>query len=272
MVGVNSDGTVQCAGLPVDCSLELVCPTPVGGKSCLSGRLSDAQDSTSLESSIAPGSPCDGGAEGGPCELTLEVHDVLSFASDPAASAPLAHGEFYLDGCGRFRFEDMTPPGTGYAALSVDDAGTDYVLSAHFVPLGASQTVEQLDALAVRASTVQLWTDSAGSPFGLATFAEHGALFATFSKDGVPVSGVTITRNGSPAAAHDYYFSDPGADSRTTINLAQTMTGANGAALVTDSEFVNHSGTGSETGGCVWSEELADAIAGVVTVADINCN
>jgi hypothetical protein len=195
MVGVNSDGTVQCAGLPVDCSLELVCPTPVGGKSCLSGRLSDAQDSTPLESSIAPGSPCDGGAEGGPCDLTLEVHDALSFASD-----------------------------------------------------------------------------SAGSPFGLVTFAEHGALLATFSKDGVPVPGVTVTRNGLAVPADDYYFSDPGADSRTTISPAQTMTGANGAALVTDSGLIDHSGTGGESGGCVWSEELADTIAGVVTVADFNCN
>jgi hypothetical protein len=146
------------------------------------------------------------------------------------------------------------------------------VLSAHFVPLGANQTVEQLSALAIRASTVQLWTDSAGSPFGLATFAEHGTLFATFSKDGVPVSGVTVTRNGSAAPADDYYFSDSGADSRTTVNSAQTVTGANGAALVTDSDLVTHSGTGSESGGCVWSEELTDAIAGVVTVADFNCN
>jgi hypothetical protein len=195
----------------------------------------------------------------------------VAFAANPAGSIPLAHGGLRVDGCGRFRFEHLNPPGSGLAALTVDDAGAVHALSAHFLPLVASEVIEQFGALAVKASTVQMWTDSAGSPFGLATFAEYGVLFATYRYHGSPAVGVTATRDGSPQPADDYYFSDTSEDSRGTIDPAQTSTGANGSALLVDSGLVTHSGTGGEIGGCAWTERLAATIAGVVAIAEFSC-
>lgn len=272
MVGINVDGSVQCTALPVNCSIELICPTPITGKSCISGRLSDAQNAAPIEAIVSPESSCSGDAEGGPCDLTLEIHDAVSFASNPATSTPLSFGELLVDGCGRFRFSDMTPSGTGFVTLTVGDSRVFYELSAHTTPLVANDTVEQFNALAVRISTVQIWTDTAGEPFGADTFADRGVLFSTFTKDGNPVSAVTILRSGAPQANADYYFSDLDSNTRTTVSPGQNNSGANGAALMVDSSLVNHSGTGGETESCVWSNELAGTFAGVVSVAAFTCD
>ena len=272
MVGINADGSVQCSALPVDCSIELVCPTPTVGKSCVSGRISDALTGMSLEASTLPGEICGSGALGGACDLTLEVHDALAFSANPASSVPLAHAGLLVDGCGRFQFSDVTPPETGLVGVTVDDSGSDNELSAHFAPLVANGTVEQLDALSVRVSTVQLWTTTAGSPFGATTFAERGVVLGTFRKDGVPVQGTKITANGSVQAASDFYFSDADSKTRSTVNDAQVSTGNNGSALIVDTDLVNHSGIGGESGGCTWSQGLTDAIPSVVTVAEFSCD
>ncbi len=272
MVGINEDGTIQCSALPVDCSIELVCPTPTVGKSCVAGRLSDALTGVPLEANILPGENCGNGALGGACDLTLEVHDALSFATNPGSSVPLAHDGLLVDGCGRFLFNDVTPPGLGFIAVTVNDVGSINELSAHFAPLAANETIEQLNALSVRISTVQLWTTSAGSPFGATTFAERGVVLGTFKKDGTPVSGTTITTDGSVRPSDDFYFSDADSNTRSTINVAQTATGNNGSALIVDSELVNHSGVGGESEGCAWSEGLVDAIPGVVSVSEFHCN
>lgn len=268
MTGVNSDGTVQCSaagGPPADCSVDLVCPTPSAGKACIAGRLFDLESNTVLVASVSPESLCGEGAFGGPCLLSVDVFDALEFVANPAGATPLSYTQNQVDGCGRFKFEDITPSALGFATVVIDDA-INHETSAHVIPLAQDQVVEQFNALAVRSDTVQQWTDTAGSPFGSQTFAERGVLFALFLDSGAPQTGVTITRNSSIQSADDFYFSDNDPDSRSAIG-GSTSTGQNGAGLMVDSDLVNHSGTGGEPPDCVWPSQLQDAIPGVVTVA-----
>jgi len=72
---------------------------------------------------------CGGGAIGGPCDLSVTAHDALGFAQNPGADTPLSAGETTLDGCGRYRFANLTTSSSGYVAIVTDDApgGTTYM-------------------------------------------------------------------------------------------------------------------------------------------------
>ena len=95
---------------------------------------------------------CGTGASGGPCDLALAAHDFLQYASNPAASAPLASGGIVIDGCGRYRFSDLTAPASGAVAIVVDDASdTDlHMPTATLHTLGANDQV--IDVVTARPS------------------------------------------------------------------------------------------------------------------------
>lgn len=94
----------------VDCSAELSCPVPTTGKACVSGRINDAGSGLPLRALLNAELQCGSGAIGGPCALSVTAHDATAFANNPLGSAPLSSNESLVDGCGRFRFSNLTPP------------------------------------------------------------------------------------------------------------------------------------------------------------------
>jgi hypothetical protein len=260
---------------PVDCSAALTCPVPQAGKSCLAGRLAAAGSGAQLRAPYKPELTCGTGAGGGPCDLSITVHDVVQWASNPAGSSPLASADVIVDGCGRFRFSGIDPPATGYAAVVVDDApasGNDlYVPGATFHALGANMLVSGITAVATLHDTVDGWTLSAGAPFGASTFADVGVMLFGFNVGGYPRSGVVVTMSGSVFAANDYYFSDAQPLERYTVDGSLTQTGVDGAALFVNGGLTTYSGTGGEPMGCTWPSVLATTVAGAVVFVEIGC-
>lgn len=256
-----------------DCSLRLTCPVPSAGKSCMSGRLIDAGSGNPLQALFRADLACGGGAIGGPCDLSVSVHDAVSFASDPAGSVPLQVAASTIDGCGRFRFVDITPPGFGVAAIVADDAPGNDLRSptATFQSLATNVKVDDLDALTTRSDTVTQWTVSAGSPFGASTFADVGVILMYFTASDVPQAGVTVLQNGSTVPGNDYYFSDASLLQRLSVDSAQVNTGVNGSALFVNGPLVSYSGIGGEPLGCTWPSRAAASIAGVVLFIEIAC-
>jgi hypothetical protein len=219
---------------------------------------------------------CGAGAVGGPCDLSLIVHDALAFVSNPAGSTPLVHGAQTVDGCGRFRIADIAMPGTGIAAIVTDDASLApendlHSPSATFQSVGANAKFDDVDVLSSQGDTVTQWTQSAGSPFGANSFADVGAILLYFRAAGVARSGVTVVQNGNTVPANDYYFSDVSLLERLNIDSAQTTTGLNGSALFVNGTFGTYTGAGAEPLGCTWPMRMAASIPGVVVFVEIDC-
>jgi len=119
-------------------------------------------------------------------------------------------------------------------------------------------------------ATDELWTLTAGSPFGATTFSNKGVLAPLYFRGGLPVQGVMITRDPAGVVQHDdYYFSDDDPWSRTTVDVTQNATGTNGTGLMVNSALVDHGGTGGLPATCVWKDQLGKSIAGVMTAVEI---
>jgi hypothetical protein len=261
---------------PFDCSPALVCAVPAAGKSCISGRLTDAASGEQLRAAFYPGKTCADGAAGGPCDLSIAVYDAVAYAGDPATAAPLTNSETTLDGCGRFRFANLDPPPSPYVAVAGDDAAGMpdlHVASATQHGLAANAHVDGLPVLAMRRDTVTTWTNSAGDPFGTSTFADVGAILFGFDVSAVPRAGVQVTSSGNPIAARDYDFADASASTRQMVDTALTVTGIDGAALVVGgTPFSSYSGTGAQPAGCVWPTVFATATPGVVFFVEMHAS
>lgn len=269
------DAALDAAVLPGDCGAPIVCPTPVGSKVTVCGRIFDVGSGEPISAPSPVGALCDPGAPttSGPCALTIEMFDPLAFAANPTGTAPLAADEIAIDDCGRYRAVNVTRPFNGYMAVVVDDAAALYAQTAVTFPIDMGETRAGSVAAATLQATDTGWTITAGDPFGGITFAEKGVVLYVFLYAGVPVAGVIITRSGAVRPVDDYYFaaSDVGA-MRTTVAAGETATGPNGAALLVNSSLAQHSGTGAEPSGCEWPSELAAAIPGVVFYAERNAH
>ena len=260
----------------VDCSAVLACPIPAAGKSCISGQLTSAGSGAPLRAFIKAQQACGDGAIGGPCDLKLTLYDALDFASNPGGSTPLTSVEKLIDGCGRFRINGITPPAFGTVAIVADDADPALESDLHAPAatlhvLGTNERVDHVNVVAARNDTVDLWTESAGSPFGASSFVDVGTVLLQFSVGATPRTGVTVTLNASVAASKDYYFSDTAPTGRVHIDAALTATGADGAALLADGGLLSYSGTGGEPLGCTWPLVTAASIPGVLVFVPIGC-
>jgi hypothetical protein len=191
------------------------------------------------------------------------MYDALMFAGNPTGTQPLQPERLTVNTCGRFIAENLPAPPLGFLAIAVDDhhevaPPDEYVLSAVALPTIAGLREDDLMLYAVRRSTDDLWTLTAGSPFGASTFVYRGALLPIFRHRGAPAAGVD--------ARADYYFSDLDPYERTTIDSAQESTGPNGSALVVDSGLASQPDIPAPEG-CWWRDQpLADTIPGVYFV------
>jgi len=250
---------------PSDCSLPLSCTTPLAGKSCIAGQLTDAGTAQPLRATFNIGLTCGVGAIGGPCDLVLAAYDALQYAANPAASTPLASAGTVFDGCGRFRFADLTAPASGAVAIVADDAqGSDgHTQTATLHALGANQHFTEVNAVVARTDTVTSWSALGGTDFTL------GAVLLSFSTGGTLTPGVTVIRDGG-AAGTVRYFTDTDSQ-RLMVSSAATSTGANGSALVANAAFGSYSGIGGESNGCQWTNVMATSLPGIILFAELVC-
>jgi len=87
-----------------DCSLDLVCPEPTGNGFTICGRIFNIADNMPVwrtPSDSSDTSQCGEGDTTAPCNFFVELYNLNG---DQLASEPT-----YLDACGRFRFENVTP-------------------------------------------------------------------------------------------------------------------------------------------------------------------
>lgn len=270
---VDDDGVIVCRGTVQDgCVGPLPCPTPDPGKMSLCGRLLDLELGTDIQVDGVVNSRCDPASptDDGPCSIAIEFYDAIDFVDDPNNAPPLPAEELIIDECGRFSAYNVPVPSLGFIGVGIDDAGGADALALSGVALEAvsGATLRDTNAYAVRHTTVQSWTTTAGDPFGGATFAEVGVYVPIFMHEGERVSGVRITRGGSTSSSDDYYFSDPD-DTIRTVDPNLTETGPNGAGLLVNTPSIGiHSGIGNEPAGCVWPSNQAATIEDVVFVQE----
>lgn len=248
---------------------------PQPGRMTVTGRIHDLETGQPVSSANPTGQPCDASqpSTSGPCSLHFRLYDALPFANNPETATAIdfdgqdQHGGGALRDDGTFVAENIVPPQLGFLAIAVRDAGaTDpWRVSAIMLPAQGGLLVTDLRLRALRASTDEMWTSSAGFPAGTDTFTERGVYLATYVDDnGHPVSGVKVTHSGSHDSAKDYYFGDIDPWTHTVIDPARDSTGPNGSALMVDVSLSPKSGSGNEVSGCAWPEDLGAAIPGVL--------
>lgn len=251
------------------CDTPLTCPVPSTGNSCVSGQLYEMETGGLVRASSPSGDPCVVVTADGPCSIEVEVFDGLGFYQNPSGTPPLP-ADIVVDDCGFYRVLNFPTPALGFVAVTANDApGADNLIEAAIsMGIAPGDQVDGTPLYTVRASTDQAWTNSAGDPFVGQTFAEEGVLVGIFSNDGEPAPGAVLTRNGTAQPSDDYYFEDEGQFVRSTVNSALTITGANGTALMVNSDLVEHSGSGGEAPGCYWPTHLGKSVDGVATVQE----
>lgn len=275
--GIADAGTATDASatdaMPFDCSAPIACPTPGDGKLTLCGYVLDAESGERIQDDGADGTPCepDSPATSGPCSLELLLYDGLAFAENPLTAPHPPADEVVVDTCGRFRAVNIEPPALGYIAVATDDASAssadDYVLTVVSFAVSMAGSRNGLGLYSARRATDQRWTDTAGNPFGLATFSERGAHMSIFLDVAAPVAGVRITVGDATVSDSDFYFAD--ADGvRSTVNPTLDVTLAPGAGLTVGTALTNYSGVGGEPSGCAWPATLGFAVAGALVVQE----
>ena len=244
--------------VPSEPTCDLQCSAPPAGKFCIAGQLRDAENNDAISSESL---------------IKITLYDALQFVNNPTSAPPLAVDSITINSCGQFLAQGVTLPALGLVSIATEDAETgvdEYIPTARLFPVTADSQIDGINLFATRYTTDEKWKISAGAPFGDSSFYEVGAFLPVFLHQGSPVEGVVITVDGSPQVADDYYFSDSASNLRTTIDVNRTSTGTNGAGIIVNSFFTNHSGTGSEPSGCEWPSSLAASIPGVLLVHEMN--
>ncbi len=252
------------------CGEPITCPVPDPTRVTICGQLLDLTTSLVL-SDAQTGEPCGpaGGVQSGdPCSLTVEFFDPLQFLSNPETE-PLAVDDIRIDDCGRFRGVNVNRPATGFITVVTKDRvdGSDvFVRTARTVTASGGETIDDFNAYALTRAQDQLWTNTAGNPFGGPTFSEVGVTMGVFLHAGNPRFGVTFVRSGAAAPADDFYFNSGMPFDWSSIDPTIDNTGEPGAALLVNSSLVEHTGLGGEPAGCEWSTSLSASVAGIVNV------
>lgn len=209
-----------------ECRVDPPCPTPsiLGVSVC--GRVVDVETSEVIKA---------------PTDVAVQFFNLIDFGSGPFLA------EVIPDECGWFEAEDIGGLIPGVLVMSTDDQGSSSnysrvvsVLSSSFgQPLIANAPV-------LREAVDQAWGDAAG--LGGQSFSDVGALLLMFFDGtepevfpyrGTPVTGVTLTEEGTPQPSDDYYFSDTNPLLRVTVDPGLATTGADGAGLLVGTLPIN---------------------------------
>jgi hypothetical protein len=239
------------------CGAPIVCPTPTAaGKQTICGQLFDFETNERFEATGATGARCTPGATAGPCALSIRAFDAVAFASNPATAMPLPVEDTYVDDCGRYRLQHITPPSNPFVGLGIDDASPADVGPAGITNIVGLATpgrpdtaTRDFEAFVASKATTDAWAASGGPSLASGIFA---MVFRARSKGAALSPGVTATRSGAAIPANDHYLG--GCSSlRTAVDPAASATGGTGTALVTGaklSDGFEYSGTGGLPPGC----------------------
>ena len=267
LCGPNTQLTHNDAGMPIcigtggtelPCDQPLPCPSPVGDRFMICGRLVDTETGQFLTDTLAD-----------PRGLDIGFYDAIAFATNPATMPEFV---VHPDRCGRYTSADATHPGVMVPATSFLVVGTEDPTGATFAltgigieGIGGDQAVG-VRTYATRKTTEAKWGNN------LITTGAYLGIFIDESKPdvgiypGPRVAGVELVVDGTPVgnSAKSYYFSD--ADSLlTTVDGALTVTGANGGALYTDQSLTEFSGNKT---GCTFTPLPAGTLPGALFVQE----
>ncbi len=254
----------------------LLCPNPTISGNTICGQLYDFETDQPIVATTPTGVECQDipvEERTGPCLLDVRAYDAIALFQNPDGAAPQAADSVTVNDCGRFVIQNVHTPSLGFMALVVGEAeggARDWLRSALVFPVAAGDKLTDQAVYAVATSTDEAWTASAGNPFGATSFAEHGVSASLFRCEDSPVAGVTVINGGVADPAHDYYFSDADPATRSTVDPGMNVTGADGAALLTDASLITD-GTPNTTGlpeGCEWSGGVIRSVPGLVTISE----
>lgn len=244
-----ADGGEGCAAQPP-------CPTPASGEITVCGQVVDLE--TSAPVIDAP--------------PTIRIFELTDLQLDPTGAIP----EAVVD-----------PDACGYFSVTLD--GVLGVLVVHTGELVASDPwrrtaslviaspgqVARVNAFALRATTDDAWTQSAGLTGE--SFADRGATMMIYVDitapavepfQGTPIAGVTMTRSGLEQPAADYYISGADPRSRSQIDPGLSATGPTGAALMIGGGFGIETYGGNHAN-CTLAQSTGLSLAGVVQVHEL---
>ena len=186
------------------------CRAPAPGKACVSGTIFNFKDSQ--KNAVTP--------------LHVELFDPITLLSGGQA---IASTDLATDGTG-YVFQDFTPPGLGLIVILTGRTNATMTATATGAQGIAGGNQYHVDAYAVKKADSDAWG------FDIAT---GGGYIAKFYKDAkpaptllianetMPTAGVTLTKDGAPAAGAKYFN-----DTLTAIDNALTATGPSGVAIV----------------------------------------
>lgn len=231
------------------------CSTPMPGMACVAGAVYDFK--TGMPNTVAP--------------LHVQLYDPIQLLS---GGAPIAETDLATNG-GSYKFANFSPPSlglivilTGVTNATMTPAGT----GAQGVSAGNQYTV---DAYAIKKADSDAWG------FDLTA---GGGYVAKFYKDKkpapnllianetMPVAGVTLIKDGAPAAGAKYFN-----DTLTAIDPALTVTGNSGVAIVASpiamgGMFPTFSGSGPTAMPITWESLPGGSAAGLVIITRFHPN
>lgn len=275
----TSTNVITCVGTGGGgCGSPIACPQPTPGKQTICGQIYTIEDNEFFAAADSSGVRCDPAAPAasGPCAVRINPYDALAFASNPGTT-PLAVADTYIDDCGRFRLTDVTLPAAPFIALGMDDIsptamGPGGVTNAAGValPVAAGMASKDTELFAVPSATTTKWAMTGGPTIA------GGIYVMMFRQKRAPSrltqAGVVVLKltnqmpPPAPTPGTDHYFVATDVQ-RERVDAGQTMTGANGTALVTNVAVTDaYTGTGGLPAECRFSAHVAATVAGVVFV------
>ena len=234
---------------------QVTCRAPAPGKACVTGTIYDFTSNT--KNAVAP--------------LHVDLFDPITLLQ---GGAPIASTDLSSDD-GAYVFQDFTPPGLGLIVILTGRTTATMVATATGAQGIAGGNQYTVDAYAVKK------TDAAGWGFDITT---GGGYIAKFYSDPKPaanllinnetmkVAGVTLTKDGAPAAGVQYFNA-----TLTAIDNTLTATGTSGVAIVaspipTGGMFPVFSGTGPTAMPITWEMLPGGSAPGLVFVTRFHPN
>jgi hypothetical protein len=202
------------------CLLDLVCPEPAGAGFTLCGRLFNVADNMPIwRTDDTDTAECGPDDTDPPCNMFVQLY---SFTGDLLSDAPS-----YLDACGRFRFEDVTPvqqlPFAGILAFEPGMTMTPSAMTrppvntGNFVPT-TSSGLGGAFAYSIDNATYSAWATATADELDIDT---KGAVLLSFLDKFAPVANVVVTQF-QPADALGNPQCDPGTGVCTNISNYST--------------------------------------------------
>lgn len=269
-------GVTTCTGGTSGCDGIFACSQPEAGKQTICGQIYNFETGERFQGPEPTGAACDLNAptDSGPCALKLRTYSATEFAMNPGGATELEVGSYYLDNCGRYRVSNITVPSGPVLAVALDDAAPANAGAAGLTNItGASTTrtantvVRDLELYVAPSSMTSKWVADGGP--NIATTGLFALIFRAGKTGLANRSGVTVTLRGDPVPDRDFYFV-AAETTRTTIDPAATVTGANGTGilnLASANDLTTYSGNAASLpDGCRWSTHPGVTIPGIMLV------